>query len=203
MRCWSAADGPARGGSEGTLGIVTEAELRLFPSPPAILSGVVFFTSEEQMLDTVEKWRLIPGLRLLESLDTRALDLLRPRYPDLSPAARAALMIEQDLASEDDAEIDHWAERLTEEHALEEESWFGLQAGDRERFREFRHALPAMIVDRARRGSNRKFGTDFAVPLSRNRDLYQYYRQRCDDLFPDQYTIFGHIGDANVHVNLL
>ena len=60
-----------------------------------------------------------------------------------------------------------------------------------------------MIVDRARHGNCRKFGTDFAVPLERNRDLYNYYRERCDAVFPNQYTIFGHIGDANVHVNLL
>src|SRR3954449_11103647 len=81
-------------GSEGTLGVVTEAELALLPEPPAILSGVVFFRDEEQMLDAVDDWRKLDGLRLLESMDARALDLLRPRYPDISPAAHAALLIE-------------------------------------------------------------------------------------------------------------
>src|SRR4051794_17141262 len=190
-------------GSEGTLGVVTEAELALLPEPPAILSGVVFFRTEEQMLDAVEEWRNLDGLRLLESMDARALDLLRPRYPEISPAAKAALLIESDLASTEDSELDRWSERLEREGCLEEESWFGMQAADRERFRAFRHALPAMVVDRARHGNCRKFGTDFAVPLERNRDLYNYYRERCDALFPQQYTIFGHIGDANVHVNLL
>jgi FAD/FMN-containing dehydrogenase len=33
--------------------------------------------------------------------------------------------------------------------------------------------------------------------------MYNYYRQRCEETFPGRYTIFGHIGDANVHVNLL
>ncbi|MFL6416063.1 MAG: FAD-binding oxidoreductase [Bryobacteraceae bacterium] len=190
-------------GSEGTLGVVTEAELALLSEPPAILSGVVFFETEEQMLDAVDEWRRLEGLRLLESMDARALDLLRPQYPDISPRAQAALLIESDLLSEDDVEVDRWSERLEREGCLEDESWFGMQAADRERFRAFRHALPAMVVDRARHGNCRKFGTDFAVPLERNRDLYNYYRDRCDAIFPQQYTIFGHIGDANVHVNLL
>ena len=190
-------------GSEGTLGIVTETELQLLPEPAAILSGVVFFSSEEHALDAVEAWRTVPHLRLLESMDGRALDLLRPRYSDIPSSAEAALLIEQDLQSEEDEEVDLWTERLHKQSALEEQSWFGFSPGDRERFRAFRHALPTMIVDKARHGNTPKFGTDFAVPLDRNRDLYRYYRQRCSDLFPDQYTIFGHIGDANVHVNLL
>ena len=44
--------------------------------------------------------------------------------------------------------------------------------------------------------------TDYAVPFERNREMLAYYCRRLDEEFPGQYVIFGHIGDAHVHVNL-
>jgi FAD/FMN-containing dehydrogenase len=39
--------------------------------------------------------------------------------------------------------------------------------------------------------------------LDKSRELYRFYVERCEALFAEHYAIFGHIGDANVHVNLL
>ena len=65
-------------GSEGTLGIVTQAELQLFPEPAAVLSGVVFFRSDELAMAAVKVWRPLSELRLLEFMDGMALTLLAP-----------------------------------------------------------------------------------------------------------------------------
>jgi len=190
-------------GSEGTLGIVSEAELQLFPEPAAVLSGVVFFHCDESAMAAVRAWRPIKELRLLEYMDKMALSLLRSRYPDIPPEANCALLIEQNLESRDDNEVDEWTRRLSAQDAFENESWFGFSAADRDRFREFRHALPVTVVDTVRRHGFPKFGTDFAVPLEHETALHNFYKARCEEIFPGQYTIFGHVGDANNHVNLL
>ncbi len=122
-------------GSEGTLAIVTHAELQLLPEPAAVLSGIVFFASDDDALAAVDVWRPTPELRLLEFVDQHGLALLRPRYPDIPAGARAALLVEQNLASEEDEEVEHWAQRLRTQNALEDESWFGFRAADHERFR--------------------------------------------------------------------
>jgi len=190
-------------GSEGTLGVVTEAEVQLFAEPAAVLSGVVFFPADELAMAAVKAWRPIAELRLLEFMDAMALTLLRGKYPDIPAQAQAALLVEQNLNSEEDGEVEAWTRRLREREALEEESWFGFSAADRDRFREFRHTLPVTVVDTVRRQGFPKAGTDFAVPLEHESALHEFYKKRCQETLPGQYTIFGHVGDANNHVNLL
>ncbi|HEY1339000.1 MAG TPA: FAD-binding oxidoreductase [Bryobacteraceae bacterium] len=181
-------------GSEGTLGVVTEARVRLLPAPKVLVSGVVFFPADAEALAAVDRWREIPSLRMLEYMDLHSLDILRTRVPDIPKNAAAALLIEQELESEDDPEMD----RID----APDSAWFGLTARDRERFREFRHTLPELVNDRVRRMGELKRNTDHAVPIARNREMLAYYQERLAAQCPGRHVIFGHIGDAHVHVNI-
>jgi FAD/FMN-containing dehydrogenase len=176
-------------GSEGTLGIVVEAELQLLPKPADVLAGVVFFASDAAALDAVDEWRSVERLRMLEYFDRNSLALLRTRYSEAPDGAQAALLIEQE-----DGDVDFWSDRAGED------SWFAVSDRDRERFRQFRHALPEMVNDIMRRRGFLKLGSDYAVPLDRNREMLAYYHERLKSL---DYVIFGHIGDAHVHANIL
>ena len=189
-------------GSEGTLGVVTEAALRLIPAPRFVLAGVVFFASDAAAVDAVERWRVEAQPRMLEYFDQPSLALLRRRYPEIPGEAQAALLFDQDLESEDDGEIDAWLERVEAAGALVEASWFATTPADRERFRKFRHSLPELVNDTVRQSGAMKMNTDFAVPSAANRAMLAYYQERLEAEFPGRYVIFGHIGDAHVHVNL-
>jgi FAD/FMN-containing dehydrogenase len=178
-------------GSEGTLGVVTEAELLLMPMPEELFTGVLFYESDELTLEMVDKFRQLSGVRMLEYLDAGSLDLLRPRFPEIPGTARAAVLIE----SQTMAWLDLFCGLDT--------SWFAISAADREKFRRFRHALPEAVNDLVRRRGLTKMGSDFAVPIARNREMLRIYRETLDAAFPGQYVIFGHIGDAHLHVNIL
>jgi FAD/FMN-containing dehydrogenase len=189
-------------GSEGTLGVVLEGEVALLPQAGALLAGVVFFPSEREAVASAEAWRAIPLLRMLEFFDGDSIAMLRSAYPDIPAAARAALLVEQEIAGGEDEAVDAWVERLDQSGGLED-SWFGDSPADRERFRRLRHALPELVNERVRRNGFNKLGSDFAVPVSRNGEMMAWYRARLDAEFPAKSVIFGHIGDAHVHVNIL
>jgi FAD/FMN-containing dehydrogenase len=170
-------------GNEGTLGVVTQAELKLLQAPGEILGGVVFFASEAAALDAVDRWREIPGLRMLEYLDDKSLRMMDVNH-------QAALMIEL----EGDADLDMTG-------TLESDSWFAMSAADRERFRQFRHSLPERVNARIRRTGFMKLSTDYAVPVEKNREILATYKTKLHRAVGENFVIFGHIGDAHLHIN--
>ncbi len=188
-------------GSEGTLGVVTEARLRLLPAPPGVLAGVVFFANDDSALDAVEQWRATTAARMLEYFDAPSLALLRSRFPEIPSEARAAILFDRELRSDDDPVLDEWLRQVEAAGALTD-SWFAISSADRDRFRRFRHALPELVNDTVRRAGALKMNTDYAVPLAANREMLAYYRRRLEEEYPGRYVIFGHIGDAHLHVNL-
>ncbi len=215
-------------GSEGTLGVVTEADLALVPWPGEVLGGVIFFSSDRAALDFVARARCLSRdsqwagpvhARLLEFFDRNSLALLRlHRYPEIPAQSVAAVLLEQEIGDgspEDPAE--RWLEAIggaapggaarSEEGALLDHSWFAVSASEREKFREFRHAIALIVNDTARQNGYPKLGTDQAVPPERTEEMLAFYRRELEALFagadPPQYTIYGHIGDGHLHVNML
>ncbi len=214
-------------GSEGTLGVIVEIEVRLLPRPEGFLSGVVFFAAEADLLSLVAEARsrslanrrsspriskgVLPPAnsfgqlhaRALEYFDSESLNFLRQKYPTIPDAAIGAVFFEQETTVENEEQLmTEWLGLLERHHALADESWFATNEQDQAKLREFRHALPVLMNEWFTRYRQRKISTDMSVPDKEFAGMLKFYQDalRGGDL---RFTIFGHIGDNHVHVNIL
>ena len=206
-------------GSEGTLGVIVEAELKLLPKPLGLLSGVVFFENEDNLLAFVRSARerslatrgsgsTVTGgssldARALEYFDDQSLNFLRQKYETVPASAIGAVFFEQETSpAAEDSLMGEWLTLVETHHALADQSWFATNEPDQAKLREFRHALPVLMNEWFARYQQRKVSTDMAVPDEEFAGMLRFYQDalRGGDL---RYTIFGHIGDNHVHVNIL
>ncbi len=213
-------------GSEGTLGVIIEAELKLLPKPEGLLSGVVFFDDENNLLAFVREARerslrnrgtslrkgaqndlttLAIGFdaRALEYFDVESLRFLRTKYDTVPREATGAIFFEQETtASTEDVLMGEWLSLLESNHALADQSWFATNEPDQAKLRQFRHALPVLMNEWFAQHNQRKVSTDMAVPDDQFAGMLSFYQDNLRDGYL-RYTIFGHIGDNHVHVNIL
>ena len=195
-------------GSEGTLAVIVDIDLKLLPAPFDFLSGILFFENEE------ECWRLVENIRResdneispcsIEYFDKFSLSKLRAADSDIPVSSEAALFFEQEYKIPADYEIalDKWYEFLTKEKVSLEDSWFSKGPADLRKFHEFRHRLPLILNEENSRQGRVKIGTDIAVPDKYFLELMEFYRKTLTESNLD-YVIFGHVGDNHLHVNLL
>jgi FAD/FMN-containing dehydrogenase len=179
-------------GSEGTLAVVTGAALQLLPQPAVLSTGVFFFESDDEALEAVHVLQHVHEARMIEYADAGSLELLRPVF-EIPAAARAAIIYEQEAA----------LGTVPDLPGVMDSSWIAVTDADRERFRRFRHALPERVNDTVRRNGFQKLGSDYAVPMEQNAAMLAAYREALDREFPGRYVLFGHIGDAHLHANIL
>jgi D-lactate dehydrogenase (cytochrome) len=208
-------------GSEGTLGVIVEAELKLLPKPAGLLSGVIFFLKEEDLLSFVHAARERSlakrgsgstasegnssrlDARALEYFDEQSLGFLRQRYDTVPERAVGAIFFEQETTSStEDQLMSEWLSLIEQYHALSDKSWFATNEQDQAKLREFRHALPVLMNEWFAKYKQRKVSTDMSVPDDSFSEMFKFYQALLanGDL---RYTIFGHIGDNHVHVNIL
>jgi len=189
-------------GSEGTLGVICEVEVTLLPKPEGLLSGVVFFTDEADVLALVGDVRAHGNARALEFFDRESLNFLRQKYPSIPDEAVGAIFFEQETnEATEEAVLSAWQELLDQHHTLAD-SWFATNEQDQAKLREFRHQLPVLMNEWFARYRQRKVSTDMAVPDDAFPGLFRLYKETLQSSGM-RYTIFGHIGDNHVHVNIL
>lgn len=193
-------------GSEGTLGIVTEADLLLVPVPEKIVSCIVYFRKIEDLFLFVERAKKRScGVdpRALEFFDRNSLDFLRKVYPDTPADTAGAVFFEQETTFDTEGEtLESWLELMENSNAMTDESWVALDIDEQRAMKNFRHELPVQVNEWLSAQSESKISTDMAVPDESFTELFNFYRDTCEK-HGFHYIIFGHIGNSHVHLNIL
>jgi D-lactate dehydrogenase (cytochrome) len=187
-------------GSEGTLGIITEIQLRLYGLPEAISAAVCQFPDLKAAVDTViQAMQMSIPVARIELLDALQMQACI-QYSKLEGyEAKPTLLFEfhgTDNGVREQAEL---MEAIAGEHGGSAFRW-ATQAEDRSKLWKARHN--AYYAALSLSPGKQAFSTDACVPISRLADcLLQTHAELAREgvIAP----IVGHVGDGNFHVLVL
>jgi D-lactate dehydrogenase (cytochrome) len=186
-------------GSEGTLGIITEVTVRLYPQPEAVSAAVCSFPSTAEavnaVIQTIQMGVPIARVEFLDENSVKSINahnkLSLPEKPLLlfefhgsENGVKEQAQVVQDIAAEYNAVGFEWATRPEERSRL----WTARH-----------NAYFAMLQMRP---GARAISTDCCVPISRLAECILDTKADCEknDMI---YSIIGHVGDGNFHVLMM
>ena len=185
-------------GSQGTLGIITEATLRLRPAPGPRSTLLVFFDSLDTAGDAVARMTadgLVPvTLELMDRETIRAVEDWH--HLGLDVDAEAMLMVESDAPGANaSAELD-----VAEAACLAAGGRSAVRAADAQEADWLRQARRLALRALERQGTVRM--EDVGVPRARVPELLRAI-ERITLAHGVRCATFGHAGDGNLHPNLI
>lgn len=206
-------------GSDGTLGVISEIEIKLLKLPNVIWGAMCLL----QKAETVD--RFVDFLRAecehvssIEYFDSNSLEILRmqkikntafKRLPDVEKDINAAIYIEIHADTEVIA-LDTLRKVASELEVIGEDSsnsWVARNQFDKDKLYFFRHAVPEsvnMLIDQKRIDypNITKLGTDMSVPDEYLSEIMNTYNSMLKERNLKSAT-WGHIGNNHLHVNIL
>ncbi len=185
-------------GSEGTLGVFTEATLQLIPKPQSVVTLLGLFDHVRDAGRAVSAM-IAAGLvpRCLEMLDSGALSAVRGRGVPIDERAGALLLIEVDgdVGSTETA-MERIGEACVKASAID--VLVAQDPSQQARLWAARRALSPATRAMARF----KISEDVVVPRMRLPDLLDEI-ERISEETDIRMLSYGHAGDGNLHVNFL
>lgn len=186
-------------GSEGTLGIITELSLRLYPIPEAISSAVCAFPSVDDavatVIQTIQAGIPVARIELLDAITIAAVN----RYSKTALREAPTLFFEFHGSAGSVEEQTRDVQENARAHAGMGFEW-ATRPEDRTRLWQARH--DAYFACLQLRPGARAVPTDVCVPISR---LAECIRATNADIARCHMPIalFGHVGDGNFHLVVL
>lgn len=186
-------------GSEGMLGIITEATLRLLPMPEATATVRASFKTMEQACKVLTRFTpegLLP--MAMEVVDRNCINAIEEHFAfGLSPEAGAILIVAVDGSSEEVARTSVMIERI-----LGENGGFDILRSKTKEEEEMLWDVRRAISPSLMKYGSLKINEDVVVPRSKVPELVAKVEE-----IAKKHRIFvanfGHAGDGNIHVNFI
>ena len=186
-------------GSEGTLGIITEVQLRLSPIPESIMSAVCHFPSLEKAVQTAQQVIQygVPIARIeMLNKDQMGISINYSKLKDIEETPtlffefhgselsnNENIKIVEEISQDNNGSSFKWAKDLEERNKLWQARW------------DVYYSVKALI------NNGRVYSTDVCLPISNITECVNYAEEQAKK-FGLRAPMVGHLGDGNFHVLL-
>ena len=186
-------------GSEGTLGVITEVTLKLYPQPESISAAVCSFNDIASAVNTVivTMQMGVPVARV-EFLDENGVKAIN-KHDKLSLPEKPLLLFEfhgSENGVKEQAEI---VQEIAQDHGAIDFEW-ATRPEDRSRLWQARHNAYFALLQL--RPGCRAISTDCCVPISHLAEILLATKADCEQQ-ELTHSIIGHVGDGNFHVQMM
>jgi FAD/FMN-containing dehydrogenase len=193
-------------GSEGTLGIVTGAVLKLSPRPTQNRTALLGLPSVQAVIDLYDLARreCCDLLTAFELIPRRCIELAIEATPELSDPLENTYpwYVLMDVAATGPVDLSTMLEQLLETGMAGELVLDGALASSDTQSAQLWQFRESMLEGQRRRGEHLR--TDISVPISAIPDFVTQASEVIMAASPEcEIIAYGHVGDGNLHFNIL